>query len=264
MEPTQKIFGHLVQKPFSLKNWFGRNIVGILGTLIFHMFLLILFLIIKIQALNEKFELGVTIDFSQQKPEESTHIMQKIELTPAEAAYLDRLLSQTANVSNLASNIAEKLENELSTKNYVDMVENELNQNRSEEWRRQQEEIQNKLNQEDFIPEETLQAKDTEIDDYKGPTNITYEFLEPPVNRYKTYLPVPVYKCQGEGTVQVNIEVDRSGRVISAKAFAQQDFSDKECIFEVAEIYALRTRFEGNLSAPKNHKARIIYKFIAQ
>lgn len=35
-------------------------------------------------------------------------------------------------------------------------------------------------------------------------------------------------------------------------------------MIEIAEKYAGMTRFEGNLNAPDNQKARIIYKFIAQ
>ncbi len=264
LDPTQKIFGHLEKKPFSLKRWINNNLPGILGTIIFHLSLLILFLIIKINSLQEKHELGITIDFTQQQSEDKIPTKEKTELTPAEAAYLERMLSQQANASNFASNLAEKLDKEISTRNYVDQVEKELDQSRSEEWRKQQEEIQKKLNQKDYIPENKVQPRETEIDDYKGPTNITYEFLEPPVNRYKIYLPVPVYKCQGEGTVNVDILVDQSGRVISSKAFVQQDFPDKDCIKSVAEKYALRTRFEGNLNAPKTQRGRIVYKFIAQ
>jgi len=264
LDSTQKIFGHLEQKPFSLKKWFNRNITGILGTLIFHVFLLIIFLVVKIQALNEKLELGVTIDFSNEKPEEVKIADNTLELTPAEAAFLERLLAQSSNISNIASNIAEKLEREISTENYVDMVEKELDQSRSDDWKRQQEEINEKLNQEDFVPEKYTPEEETDIDDYKGLTNITYEFLEPPFNRFKTYLPVPVYKCQGAGTVYVEITVDQSGRVLTSRAFTQKDFPDKDCMIEIAQIYASRSRFEGNLQAPKVHKARIIYKFIAQ
>jgi len=99
---------------------------------------------------------------------------------------------------------------------------------------------------------------------YIGLTNITYEFLEPPYQRFKVYLPVPVYRCRGEGIVSVDITVGQNGKVITARAHAQENYQDAECMLQVAEKYALITRFEGNLSAPRDHKARITFNFIAQ
>jgi hypothetical protein len=264
VDPIHHIFGYLEKKPFELRKWFSENLVGILGTICFHFFLFILFLLFKIHSLSERRDLEITLDLSQNILDANENISELSKLTPAEVAYLERILSQSSNMNNMASNIAERLDKEISTKNYVDKVQSELDQNRSEEWRKQQEEIQNKLNKEDFIPEYTPETREMDIDEYTGLTNITYEFLQAPVNRIKVYLPVPVYKCQGAGTVSVEITVDQSGKVQSAKAFAQQDFPDRDCILDVAEKYALRSRFEGALGAPKSHRAKIIYNFIAQ
>lgn len=247
-----------------MKRWFTQNIQGILGTTIFHLIILILFLIIKIQSFKETREQRIILDFSELEQEVKRVAEEKLKLTLAETAYLDRLLTQQLGASNQASNIAEKIEQEISTKNYVNQVEQELDQARSEEWRKQQEEIQKKLNQQDFVPEDIQQNKESETGNYEGITNISYEFLEPPVNRYKTYLPVPVYKCQGEGTVQVDITVDQTGRVLSSSAYVQQNFPDKDCMIEIAQKYARLTRFVGNISAPKVQKARIVYRFIRQ
>jgi hypothetical protein len=264
LDSSEKIFGNLEDKPFSINRWFKKNIIGILGTLIFHIFILILFLLIKIQSFREIRDLGITLDFSSSEVREEMLPEKTSRLTPGEIAFLEKLMSQQSSASNQASNVSENLEKELSTMNYVNKVEQELNQSRSEEWKKQQEELKAKILNEDQIPEERVQSKENETVNFKGLTNITYEFLEPPVNRYKIYLPVPVYKCRGEGTVLTDIIVDQTGKVISSKAFVQQDFPDKDCMIEVAEKYALLTQFEGNLSAPREQKARIIYKFIAQ
>ena len=209
-------------------------------------------------------EQRITLDFSELEMQEKMAAEEKLRLSQAEAEYLDRLLSQQLNASNQASNIAEKIEQEISTKNYIDRIEQELDQARSEEWKKQQEELQKKLNQQDFVPEDIPENKEPDIDNYTGLTNINYEFLESPFKRFKTYLPVPVYKCQGEGTVQVDITVDQAGRVLSSNAFVQQNFTDKDCMIEIAKKFANLTRFEANLSAPKAQKARIVYKFIKQ
>jgi len=227
-----------------------------------HMFLLIVFLLIKIQGFKQNSDLDISLDYSQVVSEEVQPA--KYELTPSEKAYLDRLIAQAENSSNQASNVSERLEKEISTESFVNEYLNQLNDQRSEEWRKQQEEINNRLQQPDYVPPVFDEKKEIEMDNYSGPSNISYEFLSAPFNRFKTYLPVPVYKCQGEGTVIVTIEVDQSGKVVSADPELPQDFADKDCLLEVARNYAMKTRFEGNINAPKNHKARIIYTFIPQ
>ena len=207
--------------------------------------------------------MGVTLDFTENVQLEEPIPVKTDKLTPDEIAYLERVLAQQSNLSNRASNVAENLENELSTQNYIDEVEQELDQSRSEEWKKLQEEMEKKRSREDFVPEQRT-PKEKPVDNFKGLTNITYEFLEEPIKRFKSYLPVPVYKCKGEGTVLVDITVDQTGRVISSKASVNKDFPDMDCMMEVAEKYASLTRFEGNLSAPRSHRARIVYKFIAQ
>jgi len=227
-----------------------------------HMFLLIVFLLIKIQGFKQNSDLDISLDYSQVVSEEVQPA--KYELTPSEKAYLDRLIAQAENPSNQASNVSERLEKEISTESFVNEYLNQLNDQRSEEWRKQQEEINNQLQQPDYVPPVFDEKKEIEMDNYSGPSNISYEFLSAPFNRFKTYLPVPVYKCQGEGTVIVTIEVDQSGKVVSANPELTQDFADKDCLLEVARNYAMKTRFEGNINAPKSHKARIIYTFIPQ
>ena len=261
MNSAEKILEELGNKPFSIKSWFKDHIIGVLTTLIFHAFLLILFLLFKIQSFKEQKDLAVMLDYTEPMQEEQ--LPDKSILTPSEMAYLERLLQQS-NRSNQASNLAENLEKEISTKNYIEQVEEEMNMERSEEWKKLQEELEKKRSQEDFVPEVNKKPEKDETSGFKGLTNITYEFLESPVSRGKTYMPVPVYKCLGEGSVLVDITVDQGGRVTSARAFTQDNFQDMECMMEVAEKYAALSRFQGNFNAPKSHKARITYKFIAQ
>jgi len=227
----------------------------------FHMFLLIVFLLVKIQSFKEDVKVELSIDYSEYV--EEVPIVQP-PLSQAEQAYLDRILAQAGNLSNRASNIAENLDKELSTENFVDDYLKQMNEERSEDWRSQQEEIKKRMLEPDYVPPVFDEKREIEMDDYSGPSNINYEFLEPPVNRFKAYLPVPVYKCQGEGTVVVSITVDQAGRVVSANPSLSRDYADKDCLLETARNYALNTRFEGNMAAPKFHKARIIYTFISQ
>ncbi len=228
----------------------------------FHMFILIIFLLVKIEGFRETRDLDITFDYTQPVEEISKEV--QIPLTPAEQAYLDRLLSQAGDLSNRASNTSEKLEKEISTDNFVDDYLKQLDEARTEEWRKQQEEINFRLNQQDYVPPVFDKNKEVEMDDYSGPSNVNYEFLEAPYDRFKLYLPVPVYKCQGEGIVKVSIVVDQTGKVISAEPAIARDYADKDCLLEVARNYALKTRFEGKFNAPKNQKGYIVYTFIPQ
>jgi hypothetical protein len=262
LNKTEKIFDQLKHEPSSISRFIRKNIRGILATLIFHMFLVIVFLLLKIQSFKQVVDLDITLDYSQSVEKQAQ--IPKYELTAAEQASLEQLIAQAGNTSNRASNTSEKLDKEIGTENFVEEYLKQLDAARSEEWRKQQEEINKQLQEPDYVPPPLNENKEVEMDDYSGPSNINYEFLEAPFNRYKVYLPVPVYKCQGEGTVFVNIIVDQTGKVISAEPGLSKDYSDKDCLLEVARIYALKTRFEGNIYAPKNHKARIIYNFIPQ
>jgi hypothetical protein len=257
-----------IEKPIftdtgSFKSFLRNNIRGILGTLMFHMLLLIIFLLVKINAFRQVKELNVSIDYIPQLEEEVTE--KREPLTEKEKAYLEKIFSQyDENTGNRAANISQKLEEDLSTEKFVNDFRKQINEERSEEWKKQQEEINSKLNQPDFVPSDNEEKKDVELDDYSGPSNISYEFTEPPYKRYKVYLPVPVYKCQGEGTVTVNIEVDQKGEVTSAESYVSKEYPDKDCLLDVARNYALKTMFEGNVNAPRYQKARIIYNFIPQ
>jgi hypothetical protein len=260
LNPNDKIFENFEEQNFSLKKFFTKNIRGILGTLMVHMFLLIVFLLIKIQGFKRDVIVELNVDYVQEIIEQPKA---EYPLTPAEQAYLERIMAQSNPSSNRASNISENLEKEISTESFVDEYLKQLNEERSEDWKEQQDEINKRLQQPDYVaPVEA--RREIEMDDYTGPSNISYEFLEAPFSRFKTYLPVPVYKCQGAGIVTVNIEVDQSGRVISASPSVSSNFPDEDCLLDVARTYAYKTRFQSNLSAPKSHKGKIIYNFIPQ
>jgi hypothetical protein len=230
------------------------------------MFLLTVFLLVRIQSLKKTIDLDITFDYSQPLPEQLQTV--PTPLSPTEQAYLNKLIEnavgQNNQASNRASNASEKLEKEISTENFVDDYLKQLNKARSEEWKKQQEEINSRLQQPDYIAPVFDEKKEIEMDNYKGPSNVSYEFLDAPFNRFKVYLPVPVYKCQGEGIVIVNIVVDQTGKVISADASLLKDYMDKDCLLEAARNYALNTRFEGNFNSPKLQRARITYNFIPQ
>lgn len=260
MQNSDKIIEGFESKPFSLLRFIQDHKVGILGTIAFHLLLLIVFLLVKIQSLQEINELDIVLEYVEM-PQTAPQTEEEMEETREE--YISRLLEQQLRQSNRAVNVTQ-LEEEISTENYVDEVMKELEDQRSEDWLKQQEELNKILNSEDLVPVEPDPVTEEEDQEFKGPTNINYEFLEAPFDRKSRRLPVPVYKCQGFGVVEVNITVNNSGSVTSAKANVIEATRDPECLAEVAERFALMSSFRGDLGAPANQKAKIIYSFVAQ
>jgi hypothetical protein len=95
---------------------------------------------------------------------------------------------------------------------------------------------------------------------YKGPTNIYFKLD----NRKVSYLPVPVYKCKGGATVQVDIRVGQRGKVeLTTINKSGTDTSDP-CFLDAARDAAQRTRFNFSTSAAALQQGYIIYHFVAQ
>ncbi len=260
MKKAEEIFEGSPGKSFSLKQAIISHKIGILGTVAFHLLLFISFFLMEIKTLkNEVSELDIMIDFIEEQEE----IPDEEEVEESREEMISRMLEQQLKQSNRAVNIR-KLEEELSTEKYVDDVMKELEEERSEEWIKQQEELQDILNQEDAVPVEPVTAEDKEEKEFAGPTNINYEFLSAPFDRKSLRLPVPVYKCRGFGIVEVSISVNASGDVTSAKSRVIEATEDPECLADIAEKFALRTTFRADFEAPSSHKGKIIYSFVAQ
>ena len=67
--------------------------------------------------------------------------------------------------------------------------------------------------------------------------------------------------CQVEGTVYVEITVDRSGKVIYANPGAKGSTDTDPCLLKAAKEAALKTRWEPDKSAKAQQKGTIIYYF---
>jgi len=246
----------LRQEPFSVRGFYRDHKVGILGTIAFHLAILIVFMLVDIKSAREIRELEVILEFPAEEP-----VMEEQEETREE--YLTRMLEQQLRQSNQAVNVS-KLEEEISTDKYVEEVMNELDESRSEEWREQQEAIKELLSSGDIVPANPEDEAEPEQEEFRGPTTIQYEFLESPLMRESYRLPVPVYKCKGGGVVRVNIEVDRSGTVVSAEAQVISASLDPDCLAEVALRFAYRSRFLPDNNAPERQSGKITYSFVAQ
>jgi hypothetical protein len=240
-----------------LQEWMQENATGILGTIAFHMLLAIIFLIIKISSERSYLESIILFDIDEEIAQEQAEPeMPDPEFDQRLADYLEQAKS------NVPVNLARNVEEEISTEKYVQELEREINENRPESWEEMQQRLKElqEISQEELIMEGENDTPRKEQEPYLGPTNIYYS-LE---NRYHLRLPVPVYKCEGSGLIEVNIVVNQQGKVIQAEVDQQGAGINETCLAEAAVNAALRTLFNADYKAATRQVGSITYHFIAQ
>ena len=92
---------------------------------------------------------------------------------------------------------------------------------------------------------------------YVGKSSVSYNIK----GRYKTYLPIPVYKCEFGGKVVVAVVVNRQGRVIKAEIVDAE--SNKDDTLREADA-ALKSEFNADEKAPERQSGTITYNFVKQ
>ena len=243
------------------------KLVGILGTVIVHLIAGIIFMSFQLQTLKKDSSREFEIEFVA--IEESEEEEKLIELP---ATTIENVLHDDQEMLNIARNLASKSEETIDPDDYIDKVKEELIQsgkltpdNYIDEQKRNNElpeeeklsfEDQNKESEK----EEQLKESQKMAANYKGPTRIYYELS----GRYHTYLPIPIYKCQGAGKVVLLIEVDQRGKVENAQIIARESTTADECLIETAIGSAMISRFSPDLKAPKTQKGTLTYHFVAQ
>ncbi len=107
--------------------------------------------------------------------------------------------------------------------------------------------------------EETQSAEKEGAGEYRGPSVLSWTLD----GRRALYLPIPAYKCAGEGIVYVQIVVGKNGYVKKATVISAPSASD-ECLRSCALDAARVSRFSRSDIASDNQLGEIVYKFIAQ
>jgi hypothetical protein len=253
-----------------VKKYEGK-IVGILGTVIIHLVAGIIFMSFKLQSLKtekhtiEKFEIEFA-DIEQMKN------MLQSSSEPPPPTSVENILYDDVEMLNIARNLSSKSEEKIDPDDYIDKVKDELIQ--SGKLGKDNYIDRGKANamttEDDYLSmdnRETEEKKEEDKDDsrimaanYRGPTRIYYDLQ----GRNHTYLPIPIYKCQGSGKIVLTLEVNQRGYVENAKVLEGESTSNDECLIETAVGAALMSRFEPDLNAPKIQKGTLTYIFVAQ
>jgi outer membrane biosynthesis protein TonB len=80
-------------------------------------------------------------------------------------------------------------------------------------------------------------------------------------NRKALIKPVPKYTCTEQGTVVVEIKVDKNGKVISANPGVKGTTNKVKCLLDQAKIAAIDTKWQPDPTAPDIQTGKIIYNF---
>lgn len=242
-----------------LRKIYRRYIYGVIGTLVFHIVLVAIFLLAEVDMKGNIKEEPLLIEFPDILPEEEVKIEEEVKSEELNSE------SETAN------NLTNAASNRLSTKNNTTSVDKFFDEDYLKEVNDAKNLVSDvnsqlakeKVNIDDIkMPVETTDGMNPDSIKnivYTGESNIVY-YLE---NRYHVSLPIPVYLAKGGGKMIIEIVVDQQGKVIQAKPKSGQKIQDEQIIM-YAQSAALRTRFNADSQAPSPQKGTIHYHFIAQ
>lgn len=242
------------------------KLVGILGTVILHLIAAIIFMLIQVRSLQKTNAKIFTVEFEPVQEVKSDEKKLELPMTSVE-----KILQGDNEMMNIARNLANKSEQKINPSDYIDMVKEEMIKNGQlgkdnyiDEQKRQAENGDEKVALEDKKEkkqeEDKPKASEEMAANYKGPTRIYYDLG----GRTHTYLPIPIYMCEGSGKVVLSIEVDQKGTVESAKIISGESTTDEECLIETAVNTALMSRFNPDVNSPRSQKGTLTYLFVAQ
>jgi flagellar biosynthesis regulator FlaF len=248
---------------------YNGKIVGILGTVIIHLVAAIIFMSFQLQGLKTKKKQIEKFEIEFAAIEEKKVIEKPIKLPPTS---VENILHDDVEMLNIARNLSSKSEEKIDAKDYVDKVKEELIQSgklgtdnyldaqRGNTQMTEDEQLILENQKEKEKQEEKANDSRKMAANYRGPTRIYYDLQ----GRNHTYLPIPIYKCQGSGKVVLIIDVDQRGNVENASIMEGESTAKDECLIETAVGTALVSRFEPNLNAPRIQKGTLTYIFVAQ
>jgi hypothetical protein len=244
----------------NLKELYRKNVYGVMGTLIFHILLVTGFLIAELNLnVKPEKEEAILLDFTVPEEKEKIPETEQEKNPEVNMASDHSYRSQQSQGSNRGVNDAVKKD-----KFFDDSYRRDI-----ETAKKLAADVNKQLSKKIQVAEKFVMPEETTEDGqdpdsvknviYSGKSNIHY-FLE---NRYHLRLPIPVYLAKGGGIITVDIQVERSGKVVKATARPTNDMRDP-----MLPVYATqaaeRTVFNSDSKAPAIQKGTITYKFVAQ
>jgi len=240
--------------------WVVPHRRGIMGTVIFHLLLAILFLSMEISTVAVHAEMEIVMEAPDpgeiQKQEEKVQHKEEIR-RKSSAEEVERMLRSIA----VNENVKDRPESrEANVQQYVDEIMQELQDKGSSGHYKAQRDKNYKRDSLQHARDREEQKLDSlKSVFYAGESSVSYRLKD----RYARFLPIPVFKCEFGGKVVVEIVVNPKGVVQKAVVLEAQSKAD-DCLWSVAVDAAERSRFNEKPSAPAQQRGTITYHFVKQ
>ena len=253
---------------YELKDYLNRNRYGLMGTLAFHMVLLIFLLLFKLNSpmrfVETEILLAIPDDIVAQIEQENKRVEEEIIEKQKEkvSSSVDEMLKSIAVNQDLKTeNRKERTAQDLDK--MIDDIKQELEAYESEEYGASQKDLEAfKRDSVQLAKERKEQLKLDSLKnmEYSGESSVFYSLK----NRHKLILPIPVFKCEESGRVRVEITVNRNGKVIKAKLIQKESDTYDENLHEAALDAAYRSRFNIDNTSEIKQLGSITFNFIRQ
>jgi len=191
------------------------------------------------------------------------------ELTPEETKILETLekLNSAKAETNSAFNETQKSKHfnqayktVAPPEDYVPKSENDNGPNTSQSYAKKYEPIKSKLNKDQLSSfnkvNDLLKKQNGENNNSKS--TISYSLS----NRKKIYIPIPVYLCEVDGRVVINVAVNSNGSVTDAYVNTSSN-SSNDCLIKHALEYAKKSKFSSD-SSKASQIGSITFNFIGK
>ena len=227
------------------------NLAGILITVSIHLAVIIILLLTVVEPSIRKQSATYEFDFTKQ--DEIEKLEKEVQRQKALNDRLEKLLKENGVGSEPVRNVTVdrgSLKDDRGT-------DAEKLYREAERIQKQYEEIMSR-GDDSFIamkePRHSEKKEEEQKSVYSGPSVLSYEVP----GRKGSYLPIPAYKCMGEGEVTVNVTVNPQGKVIAASV--KDDVSSDDSCLRAAQS----SMFSSKAGAPAKEYGYITYRFIAQ
>lgn len=247
-------------------NYEGK-LIGILSTVIIHLVAGIIFMSFQIKSLHQTRSDKFTVEFA---PEIEPLAKEKLIELPAVS--VEKVLQDDPEMLNIARNLANKSDQKINADDYIDKVKEELiasgklgidnyiDEQKREAGNESDEKISLESDTTRTNVKESREESQKMASNYKGPTRIYYDLP----GRTHSYLPIPIYLCQGSGNVALSIEVNQKGEVVKAQVISKESSTSDPCLIETAVQTALISRFNSDVNSPRIQTGKLSYLFVAQ
>ena len=245
----------------SLLDWLKEHRHGVMGTVIFHLVLAIFLVCVGISRLDSQQRMESEIDMPepeivQQKQEEQKKKEQILQQS-ADEEVNEMLRSLAVNEDAVKKNTETQPHERVEE--YIEQIQEEIDSDYGGRYRanknKHYKEASTRVERDK--KERMLDSLQSTV--YVGKSSVSYNIK----GRYKTYLPIPVYKCEFGGKIVVAVVVNRQGQVIKAEVVDAESNKD-DSLREVAVDAALKSEFNVDEKAPERQTGTITYNFVKQ